>query len=79
MPDRNEKNPGNVAGRMYVDSTCVDCDMCRVTAPDFFKRNEEVGLSIVFRQPNTEEGLKLALEAMEGCPSASIGDNGSEE
>ena len=56
-----------------MDSSCIDCDMCRSTAPDFFKRDEELGLSIVYRQPVTAEDRALTEEARQGCPSESIG------
>lgn len=78
MPNRNEKNPGNVAGRFYVDNSCIDCDMCREFVPAFFRLNDEIGLSIVFRQPVTAEELKEASEAMEACPTDSIGSDGGD-
>ena len=33
MADRMDKVPENVPGRFYVDATCIDCDLCRETAP----------------------------------------------
>jgi ferredoxin len=78
MPNRNEKNSGNTPGPFYVDSSCIDCDLCRDTAPLSFQRNEEIGLSIVFRQPTSEEEILQAREAMEGCPTESIGCDGGE-
>lgn len=59
-----------------MDSTCVDCDLCRNTAPDFFKRDEETGYSFVFRQPVTSDERALAEEAKVGCPTESIGNDG---
>ncbi|MDB6036799.1 MAG: putative ferredoxin [Verrucomicrobiales bacterium] len=78
MPNRNERNPGNAPGAFYVDSTCIDCDLCRDTAPLSFQRNEEIGLSIVFRQPVSIAEIKQAREALEGCPTESIGCDGNE-
>jgi len=76
MAEKTDKLPQNVVGGYYVDSTCVDCDLCRNTAPDFFKRDEETGFSYVYRQPvSSEEGL-LAEEAKLGCPTESIGNDG---
>lgn len=66
----------NIAGRYYVDSYCIDCDICRTTAPDFFRRHEELGLSIVHRQPETAEEIAIAEEALDGCPVESIGRDG---
>ncbi|NBV49556.1 MAG: ferredoxin, partial [Verrucomicrobia bacterium] len=36
MADKNDKRPESVAGKFYVDSQCIDCDLCRETAPKFF-------------------------------------------
>ncbi|MFM9016496.1 MAG: ferredoxin, partial [Verrucomicrobiota bacterium] len=47
MADKNDKRPDNVAGKFYVDSQCIDCDLCRETAPKFFTRNEDVGVASV--------------------------------
>jgi ferredoxin len=74
MANKQEKNPGNVPGRWYVDSSCIDCDLCRETAPGIYDRNPEIGRSIVVRQPVTMEELIQAQEALEGCPTESIGN-----
>lgn len=34
MADIDEKTPLNVPGKFYVDSSCIDCDLCRETAPE---------------------------------------------
>ena len=61
MAERNERLPQNVAGPYYVDSTCIDCDMCRSTAPGSFRRDEEIGMTIVYHQPVTPEEQALVL------------------
>lgn len=66
----------NATGRFYVDATCIDCDLCRGTAPEFFSRNDELGFSMVHRQPQTPQEIELAKEALNECPSGSIGDDG---
>ena len=76
MADKTNRLPQNVAGAYYVDSSCVDCDLCRNTAPDFFNRDEETGFSFVYRQPVTPEESGLAEEAKLGCPTESIGNDG---
>ena len=76
MAAGTDRLPRNAPGPYYVDSTCVDCDLCRNTAPDFFRRDEETGFSIVYRQPITEEERALAEEAKQGCPTESIGNDG---
>ncbi len=78
MADLEDKNPESVAGKFYVDSQCIDCDLCRETAPNNFKREEDEGYSYVFKQPETEEETEQCVEAMEGCPVEAIGDDGGE-
>lgn len=78
MADKDEKFEENVAGKFYVDQQCIDCDLCRETAPDFFTRNEDGGFSYVYRQPRTEEEISLCREALEGCPVDAIGDDAEE-
>ncbi len=76
MADYNDINERNVSGKFYVDTTCIDCNICRETAPNFFTRDEETGLSYVYQQPKTEEAFSLCIEAMESCPIEAIGDDG---
>lgn len=76
MADKDAILPDNVAGKFYVDDTCIDCDACRATAPDNFMRNDEAGYSYVFKQPENEEEHQLCLDAMEGCPVEAIGEDG---
>jgi ferredoxin len=76
MADLNDRLTNNAAGRFYVDSSCIDCDQCRSNAPSFFTRDDETGFSVVFRQPATEEEIAEAQEALDRCPSESIGNDG---
>jgi ferredoxin len=77
MPDLNAKTPENVAGRYYVDHTCIDCDVCRDIAPDNFTRSEDGGYSFVYRQPRTPAEESLCREALECCPVEAIGNDGA--
>ena len=77
MADASSKNSENVQGKFYVDDQCIDCDLCRETAPANFSRNEDSGHSYVSRQPETPEEEALCREAMEGCPVDAIGDDGA--
>ena len=54
----------------------MDCDLCRETAPANFKRNDDGGYSVVYKQPSSPDEEKLCKEAKEGCPVEAIGDNG---
>ena len=76
MAVKAERLAENVPGPYYVDSSCIDCDMCRGAAPASFRRNAEIGQTVVSRQPTTPEELKQAQEALEGCPTDSIGNDG---
>ena len=75
MADPSEKHDANVEGRYYVDLTCIYCDLCREIAPTIFAEFENSGFAYVFSQPDTEVELALAQEALEGCPTESIGDH----
>ena len=76
MADNTEKVEGNVDGQFYVDSNCIDCDLCRQTAPDNFERNEDEGFTFVNKQPENEDEVQCCIDAMEECPVEAIGDDG---
>jgi ferredoxin len=76
MADIANRYPENVTGKFYVDNQCIDCDLCRETAPTCFTRNDDGGYSYVFKQPENEDEEKQCKEAMEGCPVEAIGNNG---
>jgi ferredoxin len=76
MADIANRYAENAPGRFYVDNQCIDCDLCRETAPENFKRNEDGGYSFVFKQPAAPEEEARCKEAMEGCPVEAIGNNG---
>lgn len=76
MADRNDKNPLNVPGKYYNDLTCIDCDLCREIAPRVFTRDDDEGLSYVWKQPVTSEEIAAAEVARRSCPTETIGDDG---
>jgi ferredoxin len=76
MADRSRKVPENADGRFYVDSTCIDCDLCRETAPGNFIRADRRKYSFVTRQPDGPAELAASRAAMEECPVEAIGDDG---
>lgn len=76
MADNTDKVEGSVDGQFYVDSNCIDCDLCRQTAPDNFERNEDEGFSFVNKQPENEEEEQACRDAIEECPTEAIGDDG---
>jgi ferredoxin len=76
VADPSDRVPENITGTFYVDSNCIDCDVCRDTAPDNFKRSDEHQYSFVFKQPVTEQELAECEEAMTACPVEAIGNDG---
>ncbi len=77
MADRNKRLDSNVAGNFYVDGTCINCDTCRQLAPNSF---EEIGeFSAVSRQPERDEHVHQAYQALLACPVGSIGTEQSDK
>ncbi len=76
MADNTDKVEGNADGQFYVDTNCIDCDLCRQTAPDNFERNEDEGFTFVNKQPEGDEEEQACIDAMEECPTEAIGDDG---
>lgn len=76
MADRTNKNPLNSLGKYYNDLSCIDCDLCREIAPQIFVRDDEEGLTYALRQPIGEEEIALVRDAMNSCPTETIGDDG---
>lgn len=67
------KLPANVPGDFFVDSSCIDCDACRIFAPSVF--HDAGGQSAVHHQPESAEELLAAQRALISCPTASIGSS----
>ena len=77
MANLDDRVAGGAAGKWYVDSSCIDCDVCRTTAPNNFKANEDEGFSYVFKQPENAEEEAQCAEAKASCPVEAIGDDGN--
>jgi glyoxylase-like metal-dependent hydrolase (beta-lactamase superfamily II)/ferredoxin len=71
MADRALALPSNVPGDFFVDSTCIDCDACRIFAPGVF--SDEGAQSFVSHQPSDDGELLAARKALVSCPTSSIG------
>ena len=76
MAELSERLDLNVQGPFYVDSNCIDCDLCRQTAPENFERDEDAGYSFIITQPRNEDEEEQCREAIEECPVEAIGDDG---
>ena len=77
MANKDDRLPDNAAGKWFVDSSCIDCDVCRTTAPNNFKANEDEGYSFVCKQPENPEEASQCEEAKASCPVEAIGDDGA--
>jgi ferredoxin len=75
MADKANRYPLNVGGKYYVDNQCIDCDLCRETAPSNFSRSNEGGYSYVSKQPTSPDEESQCKEAKEACPVEAIGDD----
>ncbi|MBH0179983.1 MAG: MBL fold metallo-hydrolase [Nitrospira sp.] len=76
MANPSKRLDSNIAGNFYVDGTCINCDTCRQLAPKTF---EEIGeFSAVFCQPDSDEHIHRAYQALLACPVGSIGAEQSE-
>jgi len=75
MAAKEDSVKDNVPGKWYVDSQCIDCDLCRTTAPNNFKQNPDEGYSYVYKQPADDEEAKLCQQALEECPVEAIGSD----
>ena len=76
MADHEDKQPDNVAGKFYVDSTCDACQVCITVADDNFKMDDDEDHAYIYKQPENEAELEACKEAMDGCPNESIGEDG---
>jgi glyoxylase-like metal-dependent hydrolase (beta-lactamase superfamily II)/ferredoxin len=73
MARRADAIPENAEGELFVDSSCIDCDLCRQLAPAVFAREDRRGQSYVARQPAGGAEQHRALMALVTCPTSSIG------
>lgn len=65
------RKPENAPGDFFVDSSCIDCDLCRQIAPGVFASAGDQ--SVVLRQPQGAAEEYDTLKALVTCPTASIG------
>jgi ferredoxin len=77
MANKDDRVSTNASGQWYVDTNCIDCDVCRTTAPNNFKANEDEGFSYVAKQPENAEETAQCEEAMASCPVEAIGSDGA--
>jgi glyoxylase-like metal-dependent hydrolase (beta-lactamase superfamily II)/ferredoxin len=61
----------NVAGDLFVDETCINCDACRRFSPPNFAVHPE--FSYVNKQPSNEQEYLDCAMALLSCPVGAIG------
>ena len=76
MSEFVSRHPLNVPGRYYFNARGTDCDLCRALAPDSFRRDDVLGFSYVFKQPTSPEEVAMCEEAVSGCPTDGVGNDG---
>ena len=76
MADPAEKFEDNVAGKWYVDQSCILCSLCPQLAPENFRESEDGTHDYVYKQPENEEEEAQCEDAMSQCPTESIGNDG---
>lgn len=76
MANRDDMVTENVEGRFYVDTQCIDCNLCRDIDPTNFGHQEEAGYAFICKQPENDEEEQQCVEAKESCPVEAIGDDG---
>ncbi len=76
MADLSQKWKENIAGKIFVDQSCIACDACVLSAPKNFTMHEDDGHAYVVKQPDSPEEIAAVKEAIEGCPVEAIGDFG---
>lgn len=77
MADFRRRLEANVPGEFFVDSSCIDCDLCRQIAPSVFRA--EGDNSVVHHQPAGEGEALRAEMALVTCPTGSIGTVGKRD
>jgi ferredoxin len=76
MADKASKQPQNVPGRWYVDTSCALCRLCLEEAPNLLSYTSEETAVYFSKQPETPEEIAAAERAMDICPTLAIGDDG---
>ena len=77
MADKTDKFEDNVAGPYYIDQSCTFCLVCMDSAPTTIKESDDGDHCYVAKQPENDEEIEQLKEAMEECPTESIGDDGA--
>ena len=75
MGDKTVRYEDNVPGKWYVDKKCILCSVCSEAAPHNFREAENHDHDIVYKQPESDDEVRQAEEAMAACPVEAIGND----
>jgi ferredoxin len=76
MADKNDKWEDSIPGKYYVDKSCTFCTVCLDEAPNNLAESDDGDHAYVCKQPENAEEEEAMQNAIEGCPTESIGDDG---
>jgi ferredoxin len=76
MADKLSKQPENVPGHWYVDTSCSLCRLCLEEAPNLITYTRDETAVHFFKQPETPKETAAAQRAMDVCPTLAIGNDG---
>ncbi|MBI1387833.1 MAG: ferredoxin [bacterium] len=76
MADVSERYEDNAPGKHYIDKTCAFCSVCIDEAPDNIKESDDGDHCIVFKQASNDAEAESLKNAIDACPTGSIGDDG---
>jgi len=68
-----KRHPENAEGKFWIDQdVCMFCRACDCEAPNNIRFDEIVGMSYLFKQPETDEELEAVRSAISSCPVEAI-------
>lgn len=73
MAEIAERWEDNVPGPYFIDKTCTSCNVCMEEAPNNIKESDDGDHCIVFKQPENDDELAEMQNAIDGCPTESLG------
>ena len=76
MAEFSDRFDDNVAGRYYIDSSCIVCGACEGAAPDNIRLSDDGSHDLVYKQPVNADEEQALRDALDGCPVGAIGDDG---
>jgi ferredoxin len=75
MADKTQRWEDNVAGRWYVDQSCILCSLCSDLAPKNFRESQAGDHDVVYKQPENDVELAQSEQAKQQCPVEAIGSD----